>query len=92
MRLEYKIMMGDILLGELFDQYADQPFFFCDFVPAPAFEMWRALLVSYNHEELRKQGVRFVDGDTGKNATFAFGNNFPYIFHIHDETATYSNM
>jgi len=92
MKLEYKIMMGNTLLGELFDQYTDQPFFGCDFVPAPEFEMGRALLDKYNHEELKKQNVRFVDGDTGENAIFAFGNNFPYIFHIHDREATYSNM
>ena len=72
MKLEYRLMQGDILLGELFDVTVDQPFFECDFAATPAFDSVRALFDRAYAEssdeafdELEKLGVWLSDAITG---------------------------
>jgi len=85
MTLEYRLMKGDILLGELFDQSVDQPWFIFRFVPTPEFETVRALLAGTDWEELKRQDIRLVDGDTGANAVFASGYNPPMSIIFSDD-------
>jgi len=92
MILEYKLMKSDILLGELFDQYVDQPWFICDFVPTREFESVRALFETNQFEELLRQGVRLVDADTGISNVSASGYALPLSFSVQGDKAIFSNI
>ena len=67
MTLEYRLMKGDTLLGELFDQTVDMPWFECKFVATPEFEAVRALFEANDFEGLKEQGIRLLDADTGQS-------------------------
>lgn len=92
MTLEYRLMKGDILLGELFNQTVDMPWFDCKFVPTGEFEQVRALFDAGDIEELIRQNVRLKDADSGQIVRFVAGFELPMSLSIRGDKAWFSNI